>query len=134
MVIGGLALIKTDATAYLTDDSEYTLGVPFGLGHAEANIIEDGDIKAAFASAGVSFEAKFSDGGSYIGTASYLMMEGEVEFNENDFWIEGEKYSSCITINDDADACGDKRKAVPGTYKFSLYGYTGDMNWENVSG
>lgn len=84
----------------------------------------------AFASAGVNFGGKIDQGGAYIGTASYLMMKGEIEYNDNGFIFDDLFVDSvCINLNADKTGCGAKRKATPGTYKFSLYGYSGE-SWE----
>ncbi len=128
-----LAFLKDDADAYITDDTKVEVIDSFSgpMMEAQANVAVTDDTGSESTHAFVAQGAWVGDVDTglyfgYVGTASYILQTGELNYKTNDFIIDDTVVEDVCIVEVDADGncVGDAKVATPGTYKYSLYGYT----------
>lgn len=140
MAVQNMILISGGDDAYLTDDSLLeTVDRTANKEFATTETIGNGNtFQAVMVNTG-SLMGVVNPAGSYgfLGTASYLLTEGEMSYNTNNFKALGPIVDTPVDFNNvcvvglEDGVCGAERTATPGTYKFSIYGYTAGEQWEN---
>ncbi|CAE8602212.1 unnamed protein product [Polarella glacialis] len=131
--VQGFALIMANDSAYMTNFSELTASV---IANNKYRAIDGdltlGDATYARITAGQYVGDAPSVSGGYIGMASYLLKNGTISTNVNDFLVpDGPELSTtktksaCISELDTATStCGAALTYKTGDFKFSLFGFT----------
>mmetsp|Transcript_48439 Transcript_48439/g.122236 ORF Transcript_48439/g.122236 Transcript_48439/m.122236 type:complete len:368 (-) Transcript_48439:405-1508(-) len=134
-----LAFLKAGAEAYLTDSSKITEVLPSAPGSNGMNgevvgpsvtVVETPNFKFGKAASGrMMGHISRNSAYGFIGIASYLMLEGALDFTTNDFkvpgnWGRGKDVTDVCVVPLEDGVCGSTpHTATPGTFKFSMYGY-----------
>lgn len=144
-----IAFAKESDSAYLTDESKLEVINPTSDGKPNRQVGPKAEVwevegnRVAVASFG-SLMGNVDPNGAFgfVGTASYLMLEGNLKYNSNNFVVatgDGVVFDvkdiCVVPLSTDGQRCGDEVLASPGKYKFSLYGYADGASYEQyISG
>jgi len=116
-----------DATKYAAAPSTHAFVIPRkGDVYFSAPTLIKPTSSSSVATFSIGNEFGGPDVGGYIGMASYLGVSGQFSFNENSFKVGTEDYTACAVpkkVAGDDTACGSKVNVMPGTFKYSLFGY-----------
>jgi hypothetical protein len=139
----------SSADDYLTTDANLQEALPTAAANSNAWIYRDYNGTAeqyggkyAYIQTGGFYGTDPATSGAYVGTANFLVVDGPVSTNVNDFYLSGDPtsapitrgespygaplgpYTACISPLNNNGACGDARTAPEGYFKFSIFGYT----------
>ncbi|CAE8613994.1 unnamed protein product [Polarella glacialis] len=131
--VQSFAFISANDSAYLTGIEELKgSAIPENKYRSIADDLTDGDATYARITAGQYVGDNPSESGGYIGMASYLLKNGTISTNENDFLVPDgpgqsttTSKSACIAeLNTTTNTCGAALTYKTGDFKFSLFGFT----------
>lgn len=132
MAVEGLAALRTNASAYLTNNSALHVIEATSFIGPLLNSFNESSIEYGRVMLGARMGQETDSAFGFIGTASYLVQRGSFAYNTNDFVVPSGNTNNhetvsgiCVVPIASNGNCGANRTAQAGTYKFSLYGYTG---------
>eukprot|EP00928_Gymnodinium_smaydae_P066601 TRINITY_DN4958_c0_g1_i1.p1 TRINITY_DN4958_c0_g1~~TRINITY_DN4958_c0_g1_i1.p1 ORF type:complete len:407 (-),score=73.23 TRINITY_DN4958_c0_g1_i1:295-1515(-) len=132
--LGSSLISNTDpnATKYMNDSNLVTKLDLSGDGYFEEPTMEPASVsnkstpQYGFFSFGSDVGNTSSDTYGYVGMAAYVMVQGELSFQNNTFRVKSDDKEICAVPKEAAGAdtaCGAAQKVQAGDIKYSLFGY-----------